>query len=185
MALVVWDVQSGQNLRIIGGYTTSLEDIAWSPNGTQLASCGANALVMIWAGAKMASPFVLRAAHRWTIQGVAWSPDGSLLYVQGTHAHPWCGRWLLTFVYTCDKTPILFMGIAWSPDGTPWHVGIYSERSAGVEYENAHISLGWAVTSDVHPAGGMGCPLGLSWLVEAMTALCMYGIAGMAHCSSI
>ena len=69
--LLVWDVESGQRLRMIEGYAASLFDLDWSPDGRFLASGGADTLVTLWDGASATAPRVLRG-HRWIVQGVAW-----------------------------------------------------------------------------------------------------------------
>jgi len=81
----LWEVASGQCLRVMQGYTASLYDLAWSPDGTRLASGGADTLVSIWEVAGSGGgtlPRVLRG-HRWSMYGVGWSPDGSLLVSSG------------------------------------------------------------------------------------------------------
>ena len=66
----VWDVASGQALRTLKGHTTPVRSVAFSPDGTRLATSSADNEVKVW---HAASGQELR-----TLQGpsVAFSPDG-------------------------------------------------------------------------------------------------------------
>ena len=46
--LRVWDVASGQCIRVIQGHISSLSDVDWSPDGTHVVSGSADALVTIY-----------------------------------------------------------------------------------------------------------------------------------------
>ena len=125
--LLVWDVESGQRLRMIEGYAASLFDLDWSPDGRFLASGGADTLVTLWDGASATAPRVLRG-HRWIVQGVAWSPDGRLLASGG---YDGIGVWdtatgvRLEVLQAPDAVDTIFLGVAWSPDGHLLACGSY------------------------------------------------------------
>ncbi len=46
--LRLWDVESGQCVRVMQGYAVSLYDLDWSPDGSRLASCGDDGAIMLW-----------------------------------------------------------------------------------------------------------------------------------------
>ena len=148
----VWDVDSGQCLRIIGGYVASLDDIDWSPDGRFLASGGADTLVTLWDVTLAPSQSAL-PGHRdsvqgvaWSsyaiqlawlvpgilglsVQGVAWSPDGRLLASAGLDNR--IGLWdptagvCLEVLQDPDAVDTIFLGVAWSPDGRLLACGSY------------------------------------------------------------
>src|SRR5260221_512537 len=115
-------------VRVIQGYATSLFDIDWSPDGTQLVSGGTNTLVTIWDVAGGTSPSVLRG-HRWIVHGVAWSPDGRLLASSGWDNT--IGLWdaatgaCLQLLRDPAAADTIFQGVAWSPDGRLLACGSY------------------------------------------------------------
>ena len=69
-------------MRVMQGYAITLYDVAWSPDGTQLASAGSDTLVTIWESDGKTPPRLLRG-HSWMAYGVAWSSDGRLLASSG------------------------------------------------------------------------------------------------------
>src|SRR5205085_6260251 len=141
--LRVWDVESGQCVRIMQGYAVTLYDVAWSPDGpssspyslspgqgggSRLASAGSDLVVTIWDGAGRTPPRVLRG-HRWNVYGVGWSPDGRFLASSG-----WDNAvrvWDTTtgsevkILRDRDRVDTTFYGVAWSPDGKLLDSGCY------------------------------------------------------------
>ncbi|XP_048835971.1 probable cytosolic iron-sulfur protein assembly protein ciao1 [Brienomyrus brachyistius] len=55
--------------------------VAWSPNGTLLASCGGDRTIRIWGkeGDSWACKAVLQDGHQRTVRKVSWSPCGNYL----------------------------------------------------------------------------------------------------------
>jgi WD40 repeat protein/transcriptional regulator with XRE-family HTH domain len=77
-SLQVWDMLSGQCIRRWQSFARTVNDIAWSPDGAQLASAGNDALITIWDVATRL-PLQLLRGHKQIIWGVAWSPAGRRL----------------------------------------------------------------------------------------------------------
>ncbi len=119
-SLRLWDVESGQCVRVLQGYAACLYDVDWSPDATQLVSGGTDTLVTVWEVASGMLRGVLRG-HRWTVSGVGWSPDGSRLASSGWDNairlwEPATGT-CVQMLRDLDHPDTLFNGVAWSPHG--------------------------------------------------------------------
>jgi len=44
----VWEAESGRCLHTFGGHFSSIATLAWSPDGTRIASGAANGVVVVW-----------------------------------------------------------------------------------------------------------------------------------------
>jgi WD40 repeat protein/tetratricopeptide (TPR) repeat protein len=85
--LKVWDAQTGQQLLALKGHTGELSTVAFSPDGTRIASGSGgrdaqrNPLpgeVLVWDAQTGQRVFTLRGHTAW-VGSVAFSPDGTLL----------------------------------------------------------------------------------------------------------
>jgi WD40 repeat protein/serine/threonine protein kinase len=84
----VWDTATGEELHSIKTHPGSITNLAWSFDGTRLASAGSDLLVKIW-DAKTGEE-VLKLASGIPCNGVAFSPDGTRLacaYESGKERH--------------------------------------------------------------------------------------------------
>jgi WD40 repeat protein len=79
--VIVWDAVTGQNLRVLSGHQHMVPGVAFSPDGTLLASASKDTSLRIW---EVASG---RELHRLTsgveLLSVAFSPDGKQVAVGG------------------------------------------------------------------------------------------------------
>lgn len=71
-----WDV-----FRTYRGHSADVLHLEWSPDGTRLASCGVDNLVMVWQLSE-ASGACRRLSHQGHVKGLSWDPVGKYLAAQ-------------------------------------------------------------------------------------------------------
>jgi WD40 repeat protein len=74
----LWDVRSGAELAVLRGHEGPLNGVAFSPDGTRLASGSADETVRVWDARSGAELIVLRG-HEGNVNSVAYSADGTRL----------------------------------------------------------------------------------------------------------
>ncbi len=83
--MCIWDATTGASIRSITGHTFYVTTVAYSPDGTKIASGSANT-VHIWDAATGTSMKTL-TGHTGTVWSVAFSPDSSRI-VSGSDDNP-------------------------------------------------------------------------------------------------
>ncbi len=115
----IWNAVDGGHVFTYRGHTETVWALAWSPDGTHIASGGADQLVQVW-NASTGHHFFSYTGHTSVVIGVAWSPDGTRIASGGSWdntAQVWnasTGHHLFTYTGHTDAV----IGLAWSPDGT-------------------------------------------------------------------
>jgi WD40 repeat protein/class 3 adenylate cyclase len=78
----IWNTETGERVRTLTGGTAFLSDLAYSPDGAQIAAVGVDSTVRVWDAGTGVQRLVL-GGHGNTLVGVAFSPDGSRLASAG------------------------------------------------------------------------------------------------------
>jgi eukaryotic-like serine/threonine-protein kinase len=114
--LAIWDAASGRLERQLEGHAGSVHQVAFSPQGSRLASAGADRTVRVWDPATGALVRVLDG-HTGAVKGVAFGPDDRLASAgMDGSLRIWdvtTGRSLLTLREPDER----FFAVAFSPDG--------------------------------------------------------------------
>ena len=74
----LWDVQTGEQLATLKGHTDGVYSVAFSPDGSTLASGSADNTVRLW-DVQTGEQLRTLEGHTDGVTSVAFSPDGSTL----------------------------------------------------------------------------------------------------------
>jgi WD40 repeat protein/DNA-binding XRE family transcriptional regulator len=118
----VWDVKTGKTILHLDTHaglspSFSVLALAWSPDGTRIASTFGDKNVHLWDATNGKHLMTYTTPSDW-VRDIAWPPDGQLLAVaNGDHTvQVWdskTGKVILTYSGHTDSV----RAIAWSPDG--------------------------------------------------------------------
>jgi len=74
----VWDMHSGERVRVLSEHPGIVYAVAWAPTGMMLISGGGDGMLHWW-DVERASCVQMRQAHQGTVQSLKVSPDGRSL----------------------------------------------------------------------------------------------------------
>jgi len=138
----VWDARTGKRLLSLTGATSSIHDIAYSPDGRRIATGGDDGAAILWDASSGRRLFTLPDADAGGgFLGVAFSPDGTRLATADG-----IGRlriWSLAArrVVRSIRAGTPQCGVTWSPDGRLVGAG----QCGGYDYSTASAIRVWDV----------------------------------------
>ncbi len=132
-SLHVWDVAAGTRRQFLG-HVYSVNDVAFSPDETSLATVSPDAQLKIWSLASGKVTYSV-AAHLVQAQGVAWSPDGRTIATisPGEGIKLWhvsTGRELVWW-----PLPQAFNSVTFSGDGKWLIAGMFAQDASKPAYQ--------------------------------------------------
>jgi WD40 repeat protein len=114
----LWDLATGETIRIFSGHTAEVWDVVFSPDGKYLLTGSADQTARLW-DAMNGETVQVFSGHIGSVDAVAFSPDGKYVVTTGSTdktARLWniaSGKTMHIFVGHSD----LVIRVAYSPDG--------------------------------------------------------------------
>ena len=71
----LWDAESGSEIAVLKGHTTSVQSAAFSPDGKRVVTASSDNTARLW-DAESGSEIAVLKGHTGAVQSAAFSPDG-------------------------------------------------------------------------------------------------------------
>jgi len=150
-AVRIVDAQSGQLVSSFLGHTCRLVDVAWSPDGTKIASSSFNGDTFVWDA--LTGNLLVEANFRTEIGvSVSWSPDGSKIASTlsgGDYAIVWSAVNGDVLFNTPAHTEFTTYA-DWSPDGLKIATSSLDDTVTIYDLQTQNISLTLQYSSSIH-----------------------------------
>ena len=110
---------AGTTLVTYSGHTAPIFSVAWSPDGTRIASASYDDTAQVWDARKGESPLVTYRGHRGLVGAIAWSPDSTRLASGGYDktVQVWDARKGDRALVTYTGHTGVIESLMWSPNG--------------------------------------------------------------------
>ena len=116
----LWDVATGQQIRLLEGHAGTITDVAWSPDGKTLASSGDDGTIRLWDFENKREPLTI-IASTYTVTSISWSADGTRL-CSGRNVSNRVGLWDTRTgkaIWNVDVDATRHVeDVVWAPDGS-------------------------------------------------------------------
>jgi WD40 repeat protein len=146
-AIRILDAQKNQSLFTLDGYTCDVTSVAWSPDGTKLASTSHDGSLRIWDTVSWKELGNYGSEAESSENQIVWSPDGKLIASssgnKATVRDANTGQ-IIKFLNDNDFTSVTH--IAWKPDGGIIALSTFAEHNDTDQTTIHNIEL-WDITS--------------------------------------
>ena len=156
--LIIWDSQTGQQLdELRVAIAPNVRRLAWSPDGSDIATCTSHGLTQLWNCKTGMSRTVYQNPERVLLCSLAYSPDGSLLAAGSEDG--WIRLWRLGKGQGTDEHETLLSahdGFVWYLDFSPDSRRLVSTGADGT-VRIWNVSTGWELMTFREDAGWRWC----------------------------
>jgi WD40 repeat protein len=197
-AISILDANTGQQVNSFDGHVCAVNSVAWSPDGTRLASAGDDGTAIVWDTLTGQRVSALQDSYGRGVRvtGLAWSPDGQSL----AHFID-LGRSPLVIWNANNGQTVNIIDIAedvesltWSPDGSKLAIGNFNRSVQILNVATGQIlntfeafsqdgrvtSVGWSPDGSKLAVSGIGLRI-----LDAVTGQVILTLSGHAGNSTI
>ncbi|MCB9124674.1 MAG: choice-of-anchor L domain-containing protein [Caldilineaceae bacterium] len=160
------DAATGETIATLAGHAGEVAGVAWSPDGSQIATASLDQTVRVW-DAATGENIATFEGHSAPVNTVAWSPDGNQLAsgADDMTVRVWnvaAGESQATLEGHTDRV----MSVAWSPDGSQlasasadgtiriWDVAAGATLATLTGHTAAVRSVTWSTQGDLLASAG-------------------------------
>jgi WD40 repeat protein len=114
-SVIISDATTGQHLLVLQGHTDVIGNVAWSPDGSKIASASNDNTIRIWDSTTGAELEIFSLEN---VNSIRWSPDGQSLAATSTDGRVVLWNVNIGYQFTEYISSDGLFSVGWSPDGT-------------------------------------------------------------------